>query len=82
MSEFPMIYNARNPWIMGSSRHKSCNVPHMESALFIFYSSDGTFIFSFAGEGKRGGQGSLSTGMLAITGQDFWKSPCLPGGLD
>ncbi len=71
MPEFPKIYDARNSWIMSSSNHKSCNVPLVEPALFILSNSDGTFIFSFAEEGKRGCQGSLCAGMLAITGQDL-----------
>jgi hypothetical protein len=71
MPEFPKLYDVRNPWIMSSSRHKSCNVHLVEPALFLFYNSDATFIFSFAEEGKLGSQGSRYTGMLAITGQDL-----------
>jgi sugar lactone lactonase YvrE len=35
------------------------------------YNPDGTFNFSFGEEGERAGQFSLSTGMLAITKQDY-----------
>jgi hypothetical protein len=71
MPEFPKLFDVRNPWIVSSSRHKSCNVPLVVPSLFIFYNSDSTFIFSFGEEGKRGGQGSLYTGMMAIIGQDL-----------
>lgn len=52
---------------MSSSSHKSCNVPHVESALFIFYSSDGTFIFPLLGK--------VCVEVKAATPQVCWLSP-------